>query len=97
MFFVADHSVGGFPLGATPVASGPRHWCQLVSFCSSKLAAASVALEKQSIALQKIDGSFVIARSSLKPDVRRAKSYVAETVGRVTYLLLNLRQNLWKR
>lgn len=30
-FFVVDHSVGGFPLGATPVASGPRHWGQLSS------------------------------------------------------------------
>src|SRR5829696_3219329 len=25
MFFLVDHSVGGFPLGATPFACGPRH------------------------------------------------------------------------
>ena len=25
-FFVSLHSTGGFPCGATPVPSGPRHW-----------------------------------------------------------------------
>ena len=29
MFLVSLHSVGGLPVGATPVASGPRHWGQL--------------------------------------------------------------------
>src|SRR4029079_14684464 len=49
-FFVVDHSVGGFPLGATPVASGPRHWGQLSSFCSPTSAAFSPRTVKHRIA-----------------------------------------------
>src|SRR5947209_4465814 len=29
MFVRSSHFTGGSPFGAMPVASGPRHWCQL--------------------------------------------------------------------
>jgi hypothetical protein len=63
MFLEVDHSVGGFPWGATPLASGPRHWCQLLAFCSSNSPAWSETAENHRIAVQPIDVSFVIVAS----------------------------------
>src|SRR5690242_3869360 len=39
-FFVSVHSTGGFARGATPLASGPRHWGQ---YCSAEDEAACEA------------------------------------------------------
>src|SRR6516164_8695124 len=41
----ASHLSGGSPLGATPVASGPRHWCQLAN-CSFVASPAEAAAPK---------------------------------------------------
>ena len=44
--------VGGSPCGATPVASGPRHWCQLTDRLSANSSPQQGAAAKQIKALK---------------------------------------------
>jgi hypothetical protein len=61
MFLVSLHSIGGFPSGATPVASGPRHWCQFDIRWSVNSSASNVQAARQNTTLPRT--CFIIVSS----------------------------------
>src|SRR5262245_39650969 len=94
-FFVVDHSVGGFPFGATPVASGPRHWCQLSSFCSLMSAAQSVTAQSKTARklIQVGFRMFSCSRSELL-STRCAVCTVPHSVAQIQFVLSAMQRML---